>query len=71
MAASAVVFVALLWPMPYTAASAWEVWVEDEAGRPLEGTKVRLSYLNEIAESKGHDLDVITDGTAVSIFRLR
>lgn len=52
----------LLWPIPYTAAPAWEVWVEDEAGRPLEGMKVRLSYQNYSAESKGHELNAITDG---------
>lgn len=51
----------LLWPIPYTAAPAWEVWVVDEVGMPIEGMKVRLSYQNYSAESKSHELDATTD----------
>ena len=51
----------LLWPISYTAAPAWEVSVVDEAGAPIEGMKVRLSYKNYSAESNNHEMDAITD----------
>lgn len=51
----------LLCPIPYTAAPAWAVWVIDEVGVPIQGMNVRLSYQNHSAESKGHELDAITD----------
>jgi hypothetical protein len=51
---------AILYPIRYTAAPSWEVWVVDETGKPLEGMNVRLSYQNYSAESKGHELDAIT-----------
>lgn len=60
MALAVLIGTALL-PIPYTAAPAWEVWVVDESGRPLEGMKVRLSYQNYSAEVKGHELDAVTD----------
>jgi hypothetical protein len=47
--------------MPYTAAPGWEVHVVDEAGMPIEGMRVRLSYQNYSAESSGHELDATTD----------
>ena len=51
----------LFWPIPYTAAPAWEVLVVDETGAPIEGMKVRLSYKNYSAESNNHEMDAITD----------
>src|SRR5208283_4378641 len=61
VAATAVLVGIFFWPIPYTAAPSWEVWVVDEAGKSIEGMKVRLSYQNYSAESKGHELDATTD----------
>lgn len=61
----------LFWPIAYTAAPSWEVWVVDEVGKPIEGMKVRLSYQNFSAESKGHELDAITDSQGHAYFATR
>lgn len=58
-------------PIPYTAAPAWEVWVVDETGRPLQGMKVRLSYRNHSVESAGHELDAVTGADGRVFFPLR
>ena len=61
VAGAAVLVIALFWPIPYTAAPAWEVWVVDEVGRPIEDMKVRLSYKNYSTETTGHELNALTD----------
>lgn len=71
VASATVLTVALLWPIPYTAAPAWEVCVVDEAGEPIKGMKVRLSYQNYSTESNGHELDAITNSQGRVYFPLQ
>ena len=39
----------------------WDVWVVDQAGQPVAGMTVRLSYRNYSAEDISHEADQITD----------
>lgn len=71
VAAAAVLVAALFWPIPYTAAPAWEVWVVDETGVPIEAMKVRLSYENYSAESTGHEMDATTDSQGCGQFPMQ
>jgi hypothetical protein len=48
-------------PMRYLAAPQWDVWVKNEAGSPLPGLDVRLSYENYSAESESHEITLVTD----------
>lgn len=53
--------VGLVWPIPYIATPAWEVWVVDETGQPLESMTVRLVYQNHSSEETRHEVDALTD----------
>jgi hypothetical protein len=44
----------LAWPITTVQSPFWEVRVVNEAGQPLEGMTVTLSYQNYSAESEGH-----------------
>lgn len=48
-------------PIRYLAAPQWDLFVRDQAGKPLKGMYVRLSYTNYSAESEGHELTLVTD----------
>ena len=54
-------FVFGLIPIRYLAAPQWDVWVKDEAGKPLAGLNVRLDYENYSAESDSHEITLVTD----------
>ena len=57
-----VVFIAVgLIPLRYLAAPHWDVWVKDEAGKPLAGLNVRLGFQNYSAESGSHEITLVTD----------
>lgn len=71
LAAWALLLVGTSYPVSYTAAPAWEVLVVDEAGAPIEGMTVRLSYQNYSTESKGHELDAISDSRGRVQFAMR
>ncbi len=71
LAAAVVLLVGVSYPVPFTAAPAWDVCVVDETGAPIEGMTVRLSYQNYSTESKGHELDATTDSRGHVQFPLR
>jgi hypothetical protein len=52
---------AIFYPVSYLAAPAWEVWIADESGAPVQGMTVRLSYQHYSVESSGHEQDAISD----------
>ena len=52
---------ATFYPVSYLAAPAWEVWIVDENGAPVQGMTVRLSYQHYSVESSGHEQDAISD----------
>ena len=54
------VLAAMLIPIPYQASPEWTVTVTDEAGRPLSGMQVSLSYENYATESTSHEINLIT-----------
>ena len=54
-------FALSLIPIRYLAAPQWDVWVKDEASKPLAGLNVRLDYQNYSAESDSHEITLLTD----------
>jgi hypothetical protein len=64
----AVALLSGLYPVRYLAAPRWEVWVVDEAGLPLSGVNVRLSYENYSAESESHEITLATDSKGHVLF---
>jgi hypothetical protein len=50
-----------LYPVRRLAASKWDVWVVTDAGLPLLGVNVRLSYENYSTESDSHEMTSVTD----------
>ena len=71
LASALVMLVGVSYPVPYTAAPKWEVWVVDETGAPIGGMTVRLSYRNYSTESEGHELDATTDSLGYSHFPMQ
>lgn len=65
-----ITLVAILAVVPFNSLNCprWEVWVTDEAGQPVAGITVRLSYQNYSAEGRGHEVDRRTDSTGHSGF---
>jgi hypothetical protein len=61
----------LAWPTTTTQSPFWEVWVVDEAGQPLEGMTVTLTYQNYSAESEGHSEQKRTDPGGYVVFPQR
>ena len=61
----------LAWPTSTAEAPLWEVWVVNEAGQPLEGITVTLSYQNYSAESEGHLERKLTDASGYVVFSQR
>ncbi len=61
----------LAWPTTTTQSPLWEVWVVDEAGQPLEGMTVTLTYQNYSAESEGHSEQKRTGPDGYVIFPQR
>jgi len=49
-----------LWPITYLASPQWDVWVIDDAGKPLSNAKVRLVYQNYSAEGRSHEMTLVT-----------
>jgi hypothetical protein len=66
-----VAFSFLLIPIPYKASPQWTVRVVDEAGNPLQGMLVRLSFENYSVESTDHEVDLNTDSQGRVIFPSR
>lgn len=66
--AAAVFVIVLLIPIPYLASPDWTVRVTDEAGHPLAGILVRLSYENYSVENTSHEVDVNTDANGLATF---
>ncbi len=62
------VLVALLVPIPYLASPQWTIVVSDEAGHPLRGMLLRLSYENYSVEDSDHEIDLSTDSIGQVIF---
>src|ERR1700674_955871 len=61
----------LAWPTTTAQSPFWEVWVVDEAGQPLEGMTVTLTYQNYSAESEGHSEVKRTDPGGYVVFPQR
>ena len=51
----------LAWPTTTPESPEWEVWVVDQAGQPIEGMTVRMTYQNYSAEIESHPDDRTTD----------
>jgi hypothetical protein len=58
----------LAWPSTTAQSPLWEVWVVNEAGQPLQGITVTLSYQNYSAESEGHSEQKQTDTSGYAVF---
>jgi hypothetical protein len=61
----------LAWPVATVQSPFWEVWVVNEAGQPLKGITVTLSYQNYSAESEGHLERKQTDAGGYVVFSQR
>jgi hypothetical protein len=61
----------LAWPTTSAQSPFWEVWVVNEAGQPLQGVVVTLSYQNYSAESEDHTERVQTDARGYAVFAPR
>jgi hypothetical protein len=61
----------LAWPVTTAQSPYWEVWVTDEAGHPIEGMTVSLTYQNYSAESDGHSERKQTDSGGYVVFSPR
>src|SRR5262249_42874489 len=68
VAGSAILLVILLIPIPYLAAPEWNVRVTNEAGEPLPGMRVRLSYQNYSVENEDHVIERISDANGAVSF---
>lgn len=66
--AAALLLAILLVPIPYLAAPEWRVRVTDEAGAPLAGMRVRLSYQNYSVENEAHVIEQISDANGTASF---
>lgn len=61
----------LAWPTTTVESPFWEVWVVNEAGQPLDGMTVTLTYQNYSAESEGHSEQKQTDAGGYVVFSPR
>jgi hypothetical protein len=61
----------LAWPITTIQSPLWEVWVVNDAGQPLVGMTVTLSYQNYSAESEGHLEQKQTDAAGHVVFSQR
>lgn len=61
----------LAWPTITAQSPFWEVWVVNEAGQPLEGMTVTLTYQNYSGESEGHLERRQTDANGYVVFPQR
>src|SRR5262249_23254085 len=61
----------LIWLTTSAQSPFWEVWVVNEAGQPLEGMVVDLTYQNYSAESEGHSERIQTDARGYAVFAPR
>jgi hypothetical protein len=61
----------LAWPITTVQTPLWQIRVVDEAGQPLEGMTVTLSYQNFSAESEGHLERKQTDKDGYVVFSQR
>jgi len=55
-------------PMQYLAAPRWSVRVVNEAGEPIEGMTVRMTWENYSVEDAGHEKDLVSDRNGAVIF---
>ncbi len=58
----------LVWPSTTAQSPLWEVWVVNEAGKPLQGITITLIYQNYSAESEGHSEQKQTDASGYAVF---
>lgn len=58
----------LLVPFPYLAAPRWSIHVIGEAGQPLAGMTVRLSWENYSVENTSHEQNLETDQNGNVVF---
>ncbi len=61
----------LFFPLSYTEHPAWDIWVTDQSGRPVEGITVRLTSRNYSAEYHSREDNAVTDGSGHAAFRAR
>lgn len=61
----------LAWPTTTAQSPFWEVSVVNEAGQPLEGMTVTLTYHNYSAEPEGHSEQKQTDAGGYVVFSPR
>ena len=64
----AILIASFLVPLPYLATPKWSVHVVDEAGRPLAGMTVRLSWENYSVENASHEQDLASDQNGNVVF---
>lgn len=62
------ILLVLLIPIPYLASPEWTIVVRDEAGHPLEGMLLRLSYQNYSVEGADHESELYTDPDGTATF---
>src|ERR1022692_5091983 len=60
--------IASAWPMSYLASPRWDLWVVKDDGQPIPQIDVRLVYQNYSAESKSHEVTLVTDDTGHVVF---
>jgi hypothetical protein len=61
----------LAWPTTTAQSPFWEVWVVNEAGQPVEGMTVTLTYHNYSAEPEGHSEQKQTGADGYVVFSPR
>ena len=68
LALAAVGIALAIFPYKSQVCPSWHVRVVDESQRPVAGLTVRLSYQNYSAESRSHEVDVVSDDGGDAIF---